>query len=281
VTAVIDWARRTSRAGARHAQRFVLDAAHRIDRRQTRSWLMPLDGVAGDIVAALARGEAAVVPLDALGLATTPALEAAGRRILDEMAEAPVAPERAHLPVIRTATHVPELRAWATELRLMAVAQHHIGVPAVFQGVHARVDRPSREQSRTELWHRDREDRRMLKCFVYLDEVTPAHGPFQYVPAAQLSGSVQRKVAAAVRQAERRRLLGLTDEEMLPLVDRQQWRTVPVPARTAVFVDPTATYHHGSARTRPRPALFFVWTSAVPLAPSLCHQYWDGTFPPA
>jgi hypothetical protein len=281
VTAVIDWARRTSRASARQARRLVLDAAHRVDRRQTRSWLMPLDGVTADVVAALERGEAAVVPLDDLALATTPAMEAAGRRILAEMAAAPVAPDRAHLPVIRTGAHVPELRAWATELRIMAIAQRHIGVPAVFQGVHARIERPSREQNRTELWHRDREDRRMLKCFVYLDEVTSAHGPFQYVPAADLPGPTQRKVAAAVRRAERQRLLGLTDDQMAPLVDRSHWRTVPVPARTAVFVDPTATYHHGCSRTLPRPALFFVWTSAYPLSPSLCHQYWDDTFPPA
>jgi len=73
----------------------------------------------------------------------------------------------------------------------------------------------------------------------------------------------------------------MTDDEMAELVPRAAWRSAPVPARSVVFADPTSLYHHGSPRTVARPALFFAYTSAIPLHPEFCEQYWDDRYPPA
>jgi hypothetical protein len=75
--------------------------------------------------------------------------------------------------------------------------------------------------------------------------------------------------------------MGLTDDEMAAFAARDSWQTITVPSRSAVFVDPTACYHHSRPRTRERRALFFVWTSAYPLRPEFCTQHWDDRFPPA
>ena len=92
------------------------------------------------MVAALARGEAPV-SLGDLALASTAEMERVGRLVLAELsaesAADPPPPRAAVLPAIRTGTHLAPLRASATEPALLAIAQHHIGGAAVFQGVHA------------------------------------------------------------------------------------------------------------------------------------------------
>ena len=262
--------------------RLASDLAHPVNVLQHRSSLPPLDDVGRHVVETLARGEVAMVPIDDLRLPSTAAMEIAGQRILGDIeAELRREGRSGGLPSIRTATSVPELRTWAHEPSLLAIAQHYIGLPVAFQGVHARLEQANDSPVTTELWHRDVEDRRMLKCFVHLDEVTVDHGPFEFVRDMDLSKATLRRVRAAVRAANRRGAVGLDDTEMSELVGRAAWRSSPVPARTVVFADPTALYHHGRRRTLNRPALFFVYTSAFPRRPHDCRQYWDDRFPAA
>jgi len=201
--------RETAWRGKSGAKRVFTDAAHQVNVRHQRRSLLPLDEIGREIVDVLGRGDVAVVPLDRLGLTSSPAMERAGSAILADLVEEQRRdPIVAGLPRIRTATAVAELRAWATEPALLAIAQHHVGLPVTFQGVHARLERPNATQATSELWHRDREDRRMMKCFVHFDGVTADHGPFEYVLDRDLTPAVLRRIRAGVRAANRRGVMG-------------------------------------------------------------------------
>lgn len=198
---------RAARAGDRVALRLVTDVLHPANVRRHRGALPPLDDVGREVVATLARGDIATVHLDDLGLASTRDMERAGRNVLAELEEE----HRRDLgtegvPRIRTATRSAALRAWATESSLVAIAQHHIELPIVFQGVHARLEQANAVPRTTELWHRDVEDRRMLKCFVHFSEVTNDHGPFEYLRDADVTPATIRRIAArrAGSEPERR-----------------------------------------------------------------------------
>ena len=47
---------------------------------------------------------------------------------------------------------------------------------------------PGMEAFRSQRWHRDPEDRKMCKVFVYLNDVDEGGGPFIYVPETQIGG---------------------------------------------------------------------------------------------
>jgi hypothetical protein len=274
--------RRVAGWGKREAKRLLLDSTYRVERFHQGRYLPPLTDVGRSVVDVLARGEIVVMPVDELDLASTPPMEAAAVEILSAIEDDMRAGEGiTGEPLIRMSTNVPELRAWATERAMMAIAGNYIGVPATFQGVHARIERVNPAQLTSEQWHRDLEDRRMLKCFYFPEEVTLEHGPFEYLPDSAVDARTLKAIRHATKEANARGQMGLTDDELARLVDRSLWRTSEIPARSVVFADPIAFYHHGRLRSRPRKSLFFVYTSAFPRHPEYCAQYWNDRYPPA
>ena len=281
MTDAVALARKVARRGGREAIDLVLDTAYRLDRIQQRGHLPELDDVGRRIVDTLNRGEIASLQIDALDLASTPAMESAAERVLAAMRVDLVGAASGGEPLIRMASDIPELRAWATERTVEAIAANYIGLPPSFQGVHARIERVNPEQVTSEQWHRDLEDRRMLKCFYFPHEVTMDHGPYEYVTDDDLGSSGLKRARRATKLANATGEMGLTDTEMAEVLGRERWRTSEMPARTVVFADPTASYHHGRLRTIPRESLFYVFTSAYPRHPECCEQYWNNQYPPA
>lgn len=99
----------------------------------------------------------------------------------------------------------------------------------------------------SERWHRDHEDRRVVKLFVYLHDVDASMGPLEYLwgthpgarygsvfPARPALGSYPR--AAAV-------------EEAMPV---SQAFTCTGEAGTLILCDTTGLHRAGPARSRPR-----------------------------
>jgi hypothetical protein len=94
------------------------------------------------------------------------------------------------------------------------------------------ADRPARQ---SQLWHRDPEDRYILKMFVLLSDVDEGAGPFNYAAGTHMKGD--RNHPFIVRH-------GLQDSEMTSLVPQAQWVTATGPRGTVVFAD-TRGYHKG------------------------------------
>lgn len=102
----------------------------------------------------------------------------------------------------------------------------------------------------SQLWHRDRDDRLIVKVFVYLSDVDEGAGPFTYAPGTHPKGEIRGEPAYRIeREGGPKRT---EDEEMAALAPRERWVTATGLAGSIVFAD-TRGYHKGGlARERDR-----------------------------
>ncbi|HEY9603177.1 MAG TPA: phytanoyl-CoA dioxygenase family protein [Allocoleopsis sp.] len=226
-----------------------------------------------------------VTSLKELGLSSTSQLIEAAKSQLEVM-KTLLPPERVDrstmssdapstYPQIFTVTDLPEFYSWGSEERLLNIAENFIGLPVGFQGVHLRRDFANNNPVTTEFWHQDLEDRRILKIFVYMSDVSRENGPFEYIPKYNISPILSWRINQKMAKAN---ALGITDRDLETIVPRSAWKSCPGPAGTVIFADTKGTFHHGQSRQKERAALFFVYTAKEPLHPEYCTQYSDKTF---
>jgi hypothetical protein len=100
----------------------------------------------------------------------------------------------------------------------------------------------------SQLWHRDRDDRYIIKVFVYLSDVDESAGPFTYAPGTHLKGGLRAEPKSRI---ERPGGPARTDDsEMAKVISPERWIKARGPAGTIVFAD-TRGYHCGG-RSRER-----------------------------
>ncbi|MDF5711375.1 MAG: phytanoyl-CoA dioxygenase [Nostoc sp. S4] len=184
------------------------------------------------------------------------------------------------LPQISTVTGLPEFPAWGNDKRLLNIIENYIGLPVAFHGVHLRKDFPSKHQFGTLLWHSDAEDRRIIKIFIYLNDVEQKTGPFEFIPRS-LTPVFSWKYIQLYYKLFKSGYIGIDDEEVKPVIPKSAWKSCPGAAGTVIIVDTKNALHHGTVRTEERSALFFCYTANPPERPHLCTQYWDDTYPRA
>lgn len=154
---------------------------------------------------------------------------------------------------------VDELAIWRWGLsdRLLDLAERHIGLPVTYHGAFANRQLADGRTVGTRQWHRDIEDRRMLKILVWLNDVAADGGPFTYVPAQ-----------ASDRMARELKYPGgyLDDATLIRSSGPQAVRSATGPQWTAVVVDTARVFHRGMPPTgRDRYAMTFTWTSRHPV----------------
>lgn len=230
------------------------------------------------IVDTLKRDGVYVTTLEKLGLGSTSDLLKASYKQLSRMTDVGNSRLTKRLPQIYTVTDLAEFSQWGREQKLLNIIENYIGLPVAFQGVHLRKDFPSENQFGTLLWHKDSEDRRMVKMIIYLSDVEEKHGPFEYVPVS-LTSLYSLNYYRIYYKLWRSGYLGINDEQLKQVIPQDKWRSCPGPAGTVIFTDPKIALHHGTLRTEDRSALFFAYTANPPKRPELCTQYWDDTFP--
>lgn len=261
------------------------DIAYLLARAKHVQNLPQLSPFEQKVVESCKREGAFVTTLDELGLTSTSQLLKAATAQLETM-EKVLAASRVNKgdtdnqtagthPQIYMVTDLPEFFSWGREERLSKIIENYIGLPITFQGVHLRRDFANKNPVTTELWHKDLEDRRMLKIIVYLSDVTEESGPFEYIPKNRVSPLLAWRIQ---RKISRAHALGISDSEIDKLVPKSTWKRCLGSAGTVVFMDPVAIFHHGKSRQTDRSALFFVYTAAQPLRPEHCTQYRDQTF---
>jgi hypothetical protein len=95
---------------------------------------------------------------------------------------------------------------------------------------------------RSMLWHKDPEDKWIIKVFLYLNDVGEGGGPFVYAPGTHPKGNVKQKpewFKEPGRGAERS-----TDEQMAKVVSPEKWIKALGKKGTIIFAD-TKGYHKG------------------------------------
>ena len=121
---------------------------------------------------------------------------------------------------------------------------------------HADAERISSQR-----WHRDYNDKHLLKVFLYLVDVDESMGPFQYVPGSQPGGPYA--------DAWPWKPLGEnypTEEELEALVPGSSIRAFTAPKGTLIFCN-TAGFHRGGfSTTSPRVLATATYSSPASLA---------------
>jgi hypothetical protein len=98
--------------------------------------------------------------------------------------------------------------------------------------------------SQSQLWHRDPEDRHILKVFVYLCDVDEGAGPFTYA-----KGSHRRPWEVAPHSRRDGETPRSEDSELARLIPRERWLTALGPKGTMILAD-TRGYHKGGWATQ-------------------------------
>jgi Phytanoyl-CoA dioxygenase (PhyH) len=138
---------------------------------------------------------------------------------------------------------------FASQPEIRQVADRYLGLRSRLRGANTWLTLVSNADARqSQTWHRDPEDRYVVKVFTLLSEVDKGCGPFQYAP-----GSHMKSGDAHLRAFDS---YGLNDDEMAALVPRERWFTGIGSPGTIVFAD-TRGYHKGGL-ARERERLVFV-----------------------
>lgn len=103
--------------------------------------------------------------------------------------------------------------------------------------------------SQSQLWHRDPEDRLILKVFVALEDVDAGAGPFHYAPGTHAKGRARRRPDATVVDGRTPRS---DDAQMARVVPPDRWVQAVGPAGTVVFADTRGFHKGGHATERER-----------------------------
>lgn len=91
-------------------------------------------------------------------------------------------------------TFVPDdpVSAYGASPAYAAVAARYMGMVPRFVGSSFWHTRPAPDDERifSQQWHRDYNDRRLVKVFLYLTDVGPEHGPVEFVAGSHIGGPV-------------------------------------------------------------------------------------------
>lgn len=142
--------------------------------------------------------------------------------------------------------------AWfsaCTSRRLLDVANAYLRLWAKLSYVDLwyTAEQPaSDERVASQNWHIDFDDQHLLKAFVYLSDVGPESGPFEYVPGSQAGG--RRIVRPWVPMGYGR----VSDEELSRHVERDEVATFTGPRGTLILCNTSGLHRGGFATAGPR-----------------------------
>ena len=169
----------------------------------------------------------------------------------------------------------PWFRACASS-RLLDIANSYLRMWSKLEYVDVWYSVPqpeSAERRSSQRWHRDYNDRHLLKAFLYLVDVDEETGPFEYVPGSVGSGPYAG--------AWPWRPLGETypeQEELARCVPPDAVRTFTAPKGTMIFCNTSGFHRGGFATHKPRILATVTYCSPASLASLTERSY---TFVPA
>lgn len=190
-----------------------------------------------------------VTSLEALGIPGSAGMFETARRMASDYA--PEAHRRAAagekylmLPATRVMMQ-PVLFTWGLADRLLDIAEAYLGLPPAYDGMAMVYSVADGKEEATRRWHRDREDRRMVRIAIYLNDVDAGGGPFE---------------------------LDRRGRDALQADDPDAVRSCPGPAGTVIFADTARCLHRGKPAYRDRMAIFYSYFSRRPRYSFYCER---------
>ncbi len=203
-------------------------------------------------------------------------IEAMGRRFVEET-EADLAEGGEHVRVRKGKEFVVRLHSYGVDLglddpwfraaashRLLDVANAYLRMWSKLEYVDVWYSVPQPEGSErisSQRWHRDYNDKHLLKVFLHLVDVEDGMGPFQYIPGSQPGGPFAG--------AWPWKPLGQnypTEEELEARVPASTVKTFTGPKATLLFCNTSGFHRGGHSTTNPRVLATATYSSPASLA---------------
>ena len=137
-----------------------------------------------------------------------------------------------------------------------AVAEALVRRPLVHVAQAEETDRAA-----SQLWHRDFDDKHLLKAFLYLRDVDEGAGPFEYVPESQPGGRFEN--VSPWRPMGNGRV---PEDEVARAIPAEQIRTFVASRGTIIFCNTSGLHRGGFATERPRILATATYCSPASLA---------------
>ena len=133
----------------------------------------------------------------------------------------------------------PALYLLGLDNGLLSLVHRYLKLPVAYHGAVVRRSMVDGTGAGTRLWHQDAEDFHVFRLLVYMNDVTPGGGPFEYIP--RHLGPSSRDISCGTYT--------LTNEQMREIVAPERWKRVYGPAGTIVIADTAQVFHHESLQT--------------------------------
>lgn len=217
--------------------------------------LPPLDALDLPFFHPLRTQGVCIVPVEEMKLPGTREMVSACQVLVEELRAMPRNGGNApRLPIERLMER-PEIYMWGLNRRLLDFIENYVGLPIRYHGADLRREVADGKLDDVRQWHIDAEDRRMFKIILYLNEVRPGGGPFQYLPR-----SVTMEAARKLRYGSG----FVADDAMSAAVPRGDWVECLAPSLTAVMADTCKVFHRAQPpRSADRYSITFSWTSTT------------------
>lgn len=148
---------------------------------------------------------------------------------------------------------------FALDRPLLNIVASYMGLWPQLHSVGAWLNFPTEESAHhSQLWHRDPEDLKIIKVFVYLDDVGPENGPFSFIPRTHPFGSAS---GTKVDHEHKRRV---SDEEMARTFPENDWKICTGPDNTLIMADTVGFHRGGKVAEGQRILLTLTYTSGSP-----------------
>ena len=248
-----------------------LDGRYNRVRDAHRSRVPDLPSRDRPIVTDLRTNGVHVSSLAALDLPGSDVLLAEGRRLYERYCGDG---RPGHSPLVRSfqagAADVMANRGiffWGLQDRLLDIVEAYLGVPVGFDGLNIFFTKADGLQTAARRWHRDTEDRQMVKIAVYMNDVDDEGGPLQVLRRnlPDHERTIRGKFPVLKQLELETRLPGFeADRDVVTCLGK---------AGTVVFADTASRYHRGKPATgRDRCVVYFNYFHQVPLRPFRCER---------
>jgi len=147
----------------------------------------------------------------------------------------------------------PAQDAWlrtCTSRRLLDIANSYLRMWAKLSYIDLWYTAPQpagTERAASQLWHRDFDDKHLLKAFLYLVDVDASAGPFEYVGGSQPGGQYN-----GPRQWGPMRTGRFSEEDVNKSVPAEAIQTFTAPRGTVILCNTSGLHRGGFATERPR-----------------------------
>ena len=224
-------------------------------------FLPELDAQGSLIVKELREEGTCIIPIEDLQLSSTSAMMSVAQTLADNLKILDTDPNTDNNCELGSSKEdlreFSEMLLWALEPKLLDIIENYIGLPILYQGFAMRRSIADGKYSGVRRWHIDWEDRSIIKVIIYLNDVLPGGGAYNYIS--------RKTTPEAIKKLNYYNLGYVSDEEMAAAVPRNSWNTCLAPKGSVIISDTSSVFHRAQPPTHhERYSITFCYTSAMP-----------------